>query len=123
MRATEEWIGKTPDSTVPPRVRRRIFDAAGGRCHISGREIRAGEKWELEHKIALCNGGEHRETNMAPALYHPHKEKTAHDVAVKAKVARIRNRHLGIKSRKGRPIIGSKSSGWKRKMDGTLVRR
>jgi 5-methylcytosine-specific restriction endonuclease McrA len=123
MRSVQEWIGKTPDSAVPPRVRRRIFDAAGGKCHISGREIRPGERWELEHKIALCNGGEHRESNLAPALYQPHKEKTAQDVAVKSKISRIRNRHLGIKKRKGRPIMGSKASGWKRKFDGSVVRR
>lgn len=56
-----------------------------------------GDKWELEHKLALCNGGEHRESNLAPALVKPHKAKTAMDVKQKAKNDRVRKRYLGIK--------------------------
>lgn len=97
MRSVEEWIGKTDDTPVPPRVRARVFINNGGVCHLSGRKIRPGEKWELEHIIALCNGGEHRESNMAPALVAAHKVKTAADRKLKAKDDRVRKRHLGIK--------------------------
>src|SRR3954467_4025035 len=97
-RTVPEWIGKTPDSGPPPRVRVRIFETAGGRCHISGRLIRAGEAWQCEHKIALINGGENRESNMGPALTAPHKIKTKEDIAEKAKVYRKRAKHLGIKT-------------------------
>jgi 5-methylcytosine-specific restriction endonuclease McrA len=96
-RSVPEWIGKTDDAAVPPRVRARIFLRDDGVCHLSGRKIRPGEKWELEHVVALCNGGEHRESNMAPALVEPHKIKTAADRRVKAKDDRVRKRHLGIK--------------------------
>jgi 5-methylcytosine-specific restriction protein A len=95
-RSVEEWIGKTPDTAIPPRVKLRIFERAGGRCHISGRLIRAGERWDAEHIIALCNGGEHRETNLAPALTALHRGKTALDVAEKSMVYRKRAKHLGI---------------------------
>ncbi len=88
-RAVPEWIGKTSDSKVPPHVRMRIFLAHDGRCYLTGRKIRPGEYWELEHKQALCNGGEHREGNLAPALYEPHKIKTARDVKERAKIDRI----------------------------------
>lgn len=97
MRHVPEWIGKTPDSKVPPHVRMRIFLAHDGRCHLTGRKIMPADYWELEHKIALCNGGKHRETNMAPALARPHMIKTAQDVKLKAKTDRIRKKHLGIK--------------------------
>lgn len=97
-RAVEEWIGKTLDSPVPPRVRARIFERHGGICHRSGRKIRAGDAWDLDHIIAIINGGEHREKNMAPILAgKPHKEKTAEDVKIKSKTARMRARHLGLK--------------------------
>lgn len=36
------WVGKTPDSQVPARVRLRVFEAHGGRCWISGRKIMPG---------------------------------------------------------------------------------
>ena len=87
-RAVAEWIGKTDDSKVPPHVRARIFKNRGGRCHLAGRVIRAGEPWDLDHIIALVNGGENRESNLAPALKDKHREKTAADVAEKAEVAR-----------------------------------
>src|SRR6185503_15818335 len=85
-RSVEEWRGATPDSRPPDHVRMRIFDRHKGICHISKRKIRTGEPWELEHVVALCNGGENRERNLAPALSDKHKEKTAADRAEKADV-------------------------------------
>ena len=104
MRHVEEWIGKNDDTPAPPRVRARVFIRHDGVCHLSGRQIRPGEKWELEHIIALCNGGENRESNLAPALVLPHREKTKQDRRVKAKDDRVRKRHLGVK--KPRTIRG-----------------
>jgi 5-methylcytosine-specific restriction enzyme A len=103
-RATKEWVGKTPDSKIPARVRLRIFEAHGGVCHLSGRKIAAGEPWDIDHKVALINGGEHREANLAPALRDKHREKTADDVAEKAKVARKAKANLGLKPPPAKPI-------------------
>ena len=100
MREVPEWIGATPDTPIPPRVKLRIFERDKGRCHISGRLIRAGERWDAEHIKALCNGGENRETNLAPALTDLHKGKTANDVAEKSRNYRKRAKHLGIASTK-----------------------
>jgi 5-methylcytosine-specific restriction endonuclease McrA len=83
-RALPEWCGKTPDTPVPPRVRLRVFEAYGGKCYLSGRKIMAGDKWEVEHIIAIINGGENREKNLAPALKDAHREKTAEDLATKS---------------------------------------
>lgn len=121
MRSTDEWIGKDDDSRPPPRVVLRIFEKHNGVCHISGRKIRPGEKWEVEHIIAICNGGENRESNMAPALVEPHKVKTAQDRKTKARNDRIRKRHLGI--RKKSQFACSRDSKWKRKVTGEVVAR
>lgn len=99
-RAVPEWIGATPDTPVPPRVKLRVFEAYEGRCYLSGVKIRPGDKWELEHVIALINGGENRERNLAPALKGPHAIKTKADVKIKAKTAKVRQKHLGIRSAK-----------------------
>jgi 5-methylcytosine-specific restriction endonuclease McrA len=95
-RSVPEWVGATPDTPCPPRVKLRIFERDKGICHISGRKIGPADKWDAEHIVAICNGGENRESNLAPALRDKHKEKTAEDVAEKALVARLRSRHLGI---------------------------
>jgi 5-methylcytosine-specific restriction endonuclease McrA len=95
-RKVKEWIGKTPDAKVPPRVRLRILRAYDGCCYLSGRPIAPGEPWELEHKVALILGGEHREANLAPALTEFHKAKTAAEMKVKAKTDAIAKKHLRI---------------------------
>jgi hypothetical protein len=51
-----------------------------------------------------------------------HKVKTASDVSEIAKGKRMRERNLGIK-RSARPMPGSRASGLKRKMDGSVERR
>lgn len=122
-RAVPEWRGKTDDAAIPPRVRLRVFEAHGGKCHLSGRRIQAGEPWDCDHIVALVNGGEHRETNLAPALRDKHRAKTADDVREKSIVRRKQMKSLGIAPKKGRPMPGSKASGLRRRMDGTVERR
>lgn len=101
-RSTGEWIANHDDQKVPPRVRQRVFDAHDGICHITGLKIDpVRDKWELEHKVALILGGEHRERNLAPALKEPHKAKTAAEMKIKAKIDAVRKRHIGITKPKG----------------------
>jgi len=113
MRKIVEWIGKTDDAQIPPRVRLRIFNRYGGHCHVSGIKIRPGDAWHCDHIVALCNGGQHVELNLAPVLTEPHKEKTKLDIKEKSKVAKKRMHHLGIRGKK-RTIAY-------RKFDGTPV--
>ena len=96
-RAVSEWIGRTDDSKPPPKVRLRIFDREGGICHECKRKIEAGERWEADHRPALINGGENRESKIFPVHDKCHKKRTAQDVAEKSKVAKIRQKHAGIR--------------------------
>jgi len=117
-RSTNEWIGKTLDSAIPPRVRARVFLAHDGRCYLSGRKIGPADKWDCDHVVALCNGGENRENNLRPALRDKHREKTREDVALKSKIARVQKKHLGLK-----PKTSFGNPRFKRKLDGTVVER
>ncbi|WP_188355986.1 HNH endonuclease [Rhizobium rhizogenes] len=118
-RSTDEWIGKTDDARVPPRVRQRVFDRHNGTCHLTGRKIQPGERWEIEHVHALILGGQHRESNLAPALAAAHKVKTATEMKVKSKIARVRKKHIGI----AKPKSSLSHPNLKRLMDGTVVDR
>ena len=104
LRKVDEWIADHPDQAIPKAVRLRVFARYGGRCYLSGRVIRPGDRWEIEHVIALANGGQHRESNMAPALVDAHKEKTKADASIRAKINRVRAKHLGIYPRTKRPL-------------------
>jgi 5-methylcytosine-specific restriction enzyme A len=113
-RKLPEWVGKTDDSPVPPRVRLRVYERFGGRCYLSSRLIRAGDDWDCDHIVALCNGGTHRESNLAPVLRELHQEKTAEDVKLKSTDRRKRMKHLGIHGKK-------RKMGY-RKFDGRVVK-
>ncbi|HLL28515.1 MAG TPA: HNH endonuclease [Xanthobacteraceae bacterium] len=100
-RSVPEWIGKTPDTPPPPRVKDRVFRRYEGKCYLTGRKIFPGDHWDCDHIKAIINGGENRESNLAPALKDkPHKEKTRRDVREKSRAARKRQRHRGIRGRK-----------------------
>ena len=123
VRKVTEWYGATDDQAPPVRVRLRVFDAAHGRCHVCSRKILAGEYWQLDHVVALINGGRNAEGNLAPACRNCCYGKTAEDVAEKSRVARIRSKHLGLHKPKSRPMPGSKASGLRKRMNGTVERR
>src|SRR5262245_54217536 len=113
-RSNPEWIGKTPDEPFPVRVRIRIFNACGGCCRRCGRAIRGRLRAPFDHFVALFNGRENRESNGQLLCSECHDLKTKDDIAEKATVYRKQVKHLGIKKRKGRPMLGSKDSGWKK---------
>lgn len=121
MRRLPEWIGPTPDTSAPPRVRVRVFDRCGGRCHRCSRKIAAGERWTLEHLKSLINGGENREGNLSVTCDWCLPIKNAEDVAEKSKVAHVRAKHLGIRRRSSMP--GSRDTRWKKKISGDVVFR
>jgi 5-methylcytosine-specific restriction endonuclease McrA len=112
-RAVPEWIAKDDNAKIPPRVMERIARKADGRCVKCTRETGPGLPGECDHVVPLVLGGEHRETNLQWLCVPCHAAKTKLDVKLKAKVARIRKKNLGIKKRSG-------FKGWKR-MDGTVV--
>ena len=100
-RKLPEWIGKTDDSKIPPRVRQRVFDRDNGRCHCCGTGIDPAKGFEVDHIRAIVNGGQNRENNLAPIHVHCHKIKSAADVKEKFKVQRTRQKHTGAKKPKG----------------------
>lgn len=98
-RSVKEWIGKTADTSIPPRVRQRVWEKHNGTCHICGGEI--GKKpWQCDHVKALINGGENRESNLAPAHDICHRGKTAKDTAEKAVIARMKQKDSGARKPK-----------------------
>jgi hypothetical protein len=83
-----------------------------------------GEEWDVSHDIPLEAGGKDDESNWLVAHRKCHRVHTSKvDMPLIAKVKRVRQKHLGASLKSKNPLPGSKSSKWKRKMDGTVVRR
>jgi 5-methylcytosine-specific restriction protein A len=98
MRETDEWLGKSDSTPVPTRVRIRQYIRDHGVCQCGcTTKIQVGDKWEIDHTIAIANGGENRENNLRTLLSAHHKLKTKADVAEKSVTARVRAKHLGLK--------------------------
>ena len=75
------------------RGRRAVTDAATLLAELERLHHR-----QADHIVALVNGGENRERNLRCLCSWCHKNKTADDVAEKAKTAAVRKKHLGIKT-------------------------
>lgn len=104
--------------------RARIFSAHGGVCHICGQTIDGTrEAWDADHIIPLEISGDDTDENLRPAHRACHSRKTAtEDAPTIAKAKRVHAKHTGAFKPKS-TIPGSRGSKWKRRLDGTVVRR
>lgn len=102
----------------------KLFDDHQGTCCICYTKIDAGrgDKWIIEHIKPLWLGGEDDERNMGPAHEGCARKKTSAEAPVKAKSDRVRANYLGV-PKAGRPMPGSRASGLRKRMDGTVERR
>ena len=98
-----------------------LFMTHEGLCHICGCKIHVGEKWDVEHVQPLSMNGADGGDNLKPAHKSCHAGKTAAEAPVRAKVMRIRSKHLGI--RKPSKFATSRDGKWKQKIGGGAVRR
>ena len=108
---------------MSPTRRWRIFEAHGGRCHICGERIDGTrERWEVEHIVAYALTRDDSDENLAPAHERCHATKTPGDVTRIAKAKRVERKNMGA-HRPVSTLPGSKSSRWKKRIDGTVVPR
>jgi 5-methylcytosine-specific restriction enzyme A len=121
-REVPEWIGRTPETAIPPRVKARVMAKSGDCCEHCGGPFTAVRPPEFDHRLSLVNGGENRESNLQALHRDCHRSKTNADVAMKAKDARVRAKHFGIAAVK-QPIGGWAAKRFKKMPDGRVVER
>lgn len=97
MRQVKEWKGRTDDAMPPPMVRLRIFENAGGICHLCETKIHAVQKWHASHLKSIWDGGENREKNIAPAHEKCHQRHTAQERSEQCAAKQKKAKHLGIR--------------------------
>lgn len=119
-RSLPEWIGKRDDAAIPVRVKDRVAQRSDDCCVKCTRKVGGALRAEFDHAIPLILGGEHRESNLQILCHECHGAKTKLDVKLKAKVARVRARNLGLR----KPSRGFyDKSKFKMKIGGGLVDR
>lgn len=106
------------------KIRVAAFERCKGRCESCGLKIRLGNGPEFDHSTPDAVGGAVTLENCVVLCRTCHSVKTAKtDVPEIAKTKRIYKKAIGAERKKSRPMPGSKASGWKKKIDGTTVRR
>jgi 5-methylcytosine-specific restriction protein A len=110
--------------TFSTSFRLNLFLKRKGMCTACRRKIEAGKAWDIDHILPLALGGTNEPNNLQILCRPCHRAKTIQsDVPRIAKTKRLKARHLGARAPSIRPIPGSRRSPWKRKMDGSVVRR
>lgn len=107
----------------PAKVLYEAFKRANGECEGCGARLVVG-KFQYDHVIADALGGKPTLDNCQVLCTACHGLKTPSDTTKAAKVKRITRKLVaGIKPRSSRPIPGSKASGIRKRMNGTVERR
>ena len=120
-RDIQEWIGRTPNTPVPPRVQLRVLLRQSRLCAITGLPKGKGQEFQCDHIKRMKDGGENRESNLQMILVDAHKVKSAIERKAGKKVTRIQKKTLGI----GQTISQRRTlqSKFKRKVSGEVVLR
>lgn len=105
------------------KVKQAAYERAEGHCESCTAPLSPGHV-HYDHVIPDALGGEPTLENCACICTPCHSRKTAkEDVPRISKMKRQRANHIGARTSRCPAIPGSKRSPWKRKMDGSIVRR
>jgi 5-methylcytosine-specific restriction protein A len=100
------------------------WQRSGGKCEECGRKVGAGLKFEYDHTIPCEIDGTNDLDNCRVLCVGCHAIKTGTvDIPRAAKNRRIAADNAGVKTRRSRPMPGTKASGLRKRMKGTVERR
>jgi 5-methylcytosine-specific restriction protein A len=111
-----------PRKNLSSKQRLQMFVDAKGICCVCGGKIDGVRDAWIEHINPLWLNGDNSAPNMQPAHIKCAKAKTAGEATDRAKGKRIAEKHYGAR-KSARPMPGSRASGWRKKMNGEVIKR
>ena len=109
-------------SEFPMQVRTAVLTRAAGFCEGCHAPLQRG-RYQFDHAVPDGLGGKPTLSNCVVLCSECHGEKTRkQDVPAIAKADRIGKKHRGEKVSRN-PMPGSRRSGWRKRMNGTVERR
>lgn len=94
------WVGKNDLAMPPENVQLRILQRYSACCAGCQRKLMMGERWDLDHVIAIEDGGVNAEGNLQPLCAPCHGVKTGAENSQRAKVRAKTKAAYGIKAAK-----------------------
>ena len=116
-----EDMGTTKRGNLSARRKLAIWEREKGKCMVCSVKLVTG-KFIFEHVRALELGGTDTDDNIRLTCKGCATEKTKQDHSTAARAKRKKTSVLGLKQSKT-PMPFGKGSKFKKKMDGTVVRR
>lgn len=114
---------RRPENFTPAQ-RAAIFRRAKGHCEGCTRKLGVGgEKWEAHHRTGIWEGGRADVENGQALCVTCHAAVTRTQAGERAEARRHERKRAGIARQAKRPIPGSRTSGWKKPVNGPAVRR
>ena len=104
------------------RVKLAAWDRCGGRCEKCDVKLTVS-RYAYDHVLPCALDGDPTLENCEVICNSCHGAKTPQDVRQIRKADRQKALHVGAKRMPRAVIPGSKASMWKKKLDGTVVRR
>lgn len=105
------------------------WSRAGGHCEVCGAKITAANgPTQYDHIVPDALGGDNSLENCQVLCKRPCHDLKTHkpidgDVPRIAKAQRGYEKRANVREKRGRPLPGTKASGFRKKMDGTVERR
>jgi 5-methylcytosine-specific restriction enzyme A len=113
----------SPRREFSAKVKVAAFERSGGYCEKCTARLVPG-RYAYDHVLPDALGGEPTLANCEVLCDACHGAKTHRDDVPRiAKMKRQRARHIGAEARSPRPLPGGRKSPWRKKIDGTVVRR
>lgn len=86
----KEWIGRTPEAMPGQTILLRLYAKQNGICACGCGQVMNlnRDRIDCDHKLALIDGGENKESNLQLLLHACHKAKTAKEATARSEERR-----------------------------------
>ena len=122
-RTVPEWRGKRPESMPGQLVLLRLYAKQNGLCACGCGRVMSFERdvIDCDHIVPLIDGGENVEGNLQLLLQEHHRTKTRRENIARGEARRHKAKAFSSLRKPSFPT--NRNGAFKKKIDGTVVRR
>jgi 5-methylcytosine-specific restriction protein A len=122
-RAVKPWVGRRPESMPGQIVLLRLYAKQDGKCACGCGMVMNLERDEIDvdHRVALIDGGENAELNLQLLLREHHRTKTKAEATARSHERQHKAKAFRHMDKPG--FQTNRNAAYRKKMDGTVELR